>query len=191
MHPARLMVGLMAVAALLAVVVTGFMPSSAQAAAADGGQAHPALLTAHTGPVAEQGPEIHARPAAQAADEEDDDLPTGFYVFLGLSQLIITVILMIAGWRIYTKAGRSGWLAIIPIVNAIVLLSIVGRPWWWIILYLIPIVGFITWLVVSVDLAKAFRHSTAFGIILIGILQGIGMLILGFGDDQYAGPARA
>ena len=41
--------------------------------------------------------------------------------------LILSVILIISHWKIYTKAGKPGWASIIPIYNVIVLLEIVGN----------------------------------------------------------------
>jgi hypothetical protein len=102
---------------------------------------------------------------------------------------IALVVLLIAGWwMIFTKAGEAGWKAIIPIYNILVLLKIVGREWWWIILMLIPIVGFIVWIIVALDLAKSFGRGAGFAIGLI-LLPFIWSLILGFGSDTYRGPA--
>jgi uncharacterized protein DUF5684 len=99
------------------------------------------------------------------------------------------LVLLIAGWwMIFTKAGEEGWKAIIPIYNIIVLLKIVGREWWWLILMLIPIVGFIVWIIVALDLAKSFGRGVGFALGLI-ILPFIWSLILGFGSDTYRGPA--
>jgi len=105
---------------------------------------------------------------------------------------LVFVIAVIAGWwMMFEKAGEAGWKAIIPIYNIIVLLKIVGREWWWVILFLIPIVGFIVWIIVALDLAKVFGRGTGFGIGLI-FLTPIFALILGFGSDTYKGaPAAA
>ena len=70
------------------------------------------------------------------------------------------IIAVIAGWwMMFEKAGEAGWKSIIPIYNIIILLKIVGREWWWVLLMLIPFVGFIIWIIVALDLAKVFgRH---------------------------------
>lgn len=52
--------------------------------------------------------------------------------------LAIIVLMIASMWKVFTKAGKPGWAAIVPIYNIIVLLQIVGRPTWWIILFLIP-----------------------------------------------------
>jgi hypothetical protein len=98
------------------------------------------------------------------------------------------VIFIAAMWKIYTKAGRPGWAAIIPFYNIWVLLEIIGRPGWWILLFFIPFVNIIIALLVSIDLAKSFGKSAAFGIILLFFFNAIGYLILGFGDAEYKGP---
>jgi hypothetical protein len=89
-------------------------------------------------------------------------------------------------WKIFSKAGKPGWAAIIPIYNAIVLLEIVDKPLWWIILMFIPIVNFVISIIVTVELAKKFGQSTGFAIGLI-LLAPIFYPILGFGSAQYQG----
>ena len=105
-----------------------------------------------------------------------------------LIYLAITVAIIAGWWQIFTKAGEAGWKAIIPIYNIIVLLKIVGRETWWVILLLIPIVNFVVWIIVGVDLAKSFGRGTGFGIGL-AFLGFIFAPILGFGSDTYRGPA--
>ncbi len=104
--------------------------------------------------------------------------------------IAIIVAVIAAWWMIFTKAGEAGWKSIIPIYNFIVILKIVGRDWWWVILMLIPVVGLIVWIIVSLDLAKSFGRGTGFGIGL-AFLSPIFGLILGFGSDTYKGAAAA
>src|SRR3984885_9493097 len=102
--------------------------------------------------------------------------------------LIMAVIMIISHWKIYEKAGKPGWAAIVPIYNIIVLLEIVGKPVWWIILFLIPCVNFI-FLVWTVNLlSKSFGQSEGFtvGLLLLGIVF---YPILAFGNYQYLGPS--
>jgi hypothetical protein len=52
---------------------------------------------------------------------------------------VLVALLVIAGlWRVFTKAGKPGWAALVPIYNLIVLLQIAGKPAWWFLLFLIP-----------------------------------------------------
>ncbi len=102
-----------------------------------------------------------------------------FVVYLAI------IVLVIAGlWKVFTKAGQQGWAAIIPILNTLVILKVVKRPLWWIILFLIPCVSFVAWIIVAIDLAKAYGRGTGFAIGLI-LLGPIFILILGFGSSEY------
>lgn len=102
--------------------------------------------------------------------------------------LVILVVIIVAGWKIFTKAGKPGWAFIIPFYNIYTLLKIVGRPGWWLILYFIPLVNIVISLIVAIDLAKSFKRSTIFGVVLLWFFSLIGYLILGFGKSPYSGP---
>ena len=91
-------------------------------------------------------------------------------------------------WRVYTKAGQPGWAAVIPIYNFIILMKIIGRPWWWILLFLVPIVNIVVLFIVYIDLAKSFGRSTGFGVGL-ALLGIIFLPILAWGPATYRGPA--
>ena len=95
------------------------------------------------------------------------------------------VVAVIAGiWKVFTKAGKPGWGAIIPIYNVILLLEIAGRPIWWIILFFIPLVNIVVGIIVPIDVAKNFGKGTGFGLGL-AFLGFIFYPILGFSDAQY------
>jgi len=101
---------------------------------------------------------------------------------------VLLVLLIVAYWQIFTKAGKPGWAAIIPIYNVIVWLEIVGRPIWWIVLLFIPIVNLVVYAIIVLDLANSFGKGLGFAVGMI-LLPFIFMLILGFGSAQYTGPA--
>ena len=106
-----------------------------------------------------------------------------FWIFY----LAFTILILAALWKIFTKAGQPGWACIIPIYNLYVWCKIVGRPWWWILLMLIPFVNFIIAIILLIDLAKSFGKGVGFGIGLL-LLPFIFFPILGFGSAQYQGP---
>jgi hypothetical protein len=105
--------------------------------------------------------------------------------------LIVGAILLIwsvaASWKVYEKAHQPGWAALIPIYNIYIMLKIAGRPGWWLVLYLIPLVNIVAHIMVSIDIAKAFGKSTAFGVIGIWLFGLIGLSIIGFGSATYKG----
>jgi hypothetical protein len=109
-----------------------------------------------------------------------------FLIFtLGMAVVIIASL-----WKVFAKAGQPGWAAIVPIYNAVVLLQIVGRPVWWILLFLIPFVNFIFAIILALDLAKSFGKGGGFamGLLFLGFIF---YPILGFGSARYLGPAAA
>jgi hypothetical protein len=108
-----------------------------------------------------------------------------------LVMLAIAVVFIIGMWKVFTKAGQPGWASIIPIYNIYILLKIAGRPGWWLLLCLIPLVNFVIAIVVAIDVAKSFGQSALFGVLLLFLLSGVGYLILGFGNYRYVGPAAA
>ena len=108
----------------------------------------------------------------------------------GIIWLIICIVMIIGLWKVFTKAGQPGWMAIIPILNLFILCKIAGRPGWWLLLMLIPFVNFIIWIILSLDLAKKFGKGAGFGI-GIALLGFIFLPVLGFSDAQYQGAAAA
>ena len=109
----------------------------------------------------------------------------GTAIFLYFAFIIFMIVSI---WTIFSKAGKPGWAGIVPIYNIIVLLEIVGKPWWWLLLFLIPIVNII-FLIWTINLlSKSFGKSEGFtiGLILLGFIF---FPILAFGDATYARPA--
>jgi uncharacterized protein DUF5684 len=106
----------------------------------------------------------------------------------GCIGLVLGLIVIIAMWKVFTKAGQPGWAAIIPIFNLYILCKVAGRPGWWLILMLIPFVNFIIAIILCIDIAKNFGKGAGFGIGL-AFLGVIFFPILGFGSATYQGGA--
>jgi len=102
--------------------------------------------------------------------------------------LVLAVLLIVSMWKIYTKAQKPGWACLIPIYNLIVLLEIVGKPWWWLLLMLIPFVNIVFAIWMTNLLSKSFGHGAGFTIGLL-VLSIIFYPILGLGSSIYTGPA--
>jgi hypothetical protein len=90
-------------------------------------------------------------------------------------------------WKIYEKAGKPGWASLIPIYNTIVSLEIIGRPWWWLFLLMIPLVDIVVGIIIVFELAKVFGKGTGFGFGLL-LLSFIFIPILALDDSRYLGP---
>ena len=103
---------------------------------------------------------------------------------LMLVWLAIVVLMIAAMWKVFVKAGKPGWAAIVPIYNIIVLLEIAGKPLWWFILFLIPFVNFVVLIIVSISIARNFGKGTGYGLGL-AFLAPVFYPMLGFSDAQY------
>jgi hypothetical protein len=100
------------------------------------------------------------------------------------TSVVLAVVLFVALWKVFEKAGQPGWAAIIPIYNIYILIKIAGRPGWWLILMFVPFVNFVISIIISLDVARNFGKTVGFGIGLI-FLSIIFYPILAFGDARY------
>ena len=102
----------------------------------------------------------------------------------------------------YKKAGKDGYIALIPVYNVIVELEISGMPiYFWFLNYgslllgWIPFIGAFFTMVISyvflilkdINLAKSFGKSAGYGV-LLAFFPFVMYPILGFGKAEYIGP---
>ena len=115
-------------------------------------------------------------------------LAGGLGVVYLIACLVLFVLLVIAYWKIFEKAGEAGWKSIIPIYNTYVITKIACGNGLLFLLILIPGVGALIWnILIAVKLSKAFGQGIVYILGLI-FLPSIFWLILGFGSSQYIGP---
>jgi hypothetical protein len=103
-----------------------------------------------------------------------------------LIPLAITVFMVASMWKVFAKAGRPGWAALVPVYNLVVILEIAGKPLWWFILFLVPIANIVVGFLTYIGLAQRFGKSAGFGVGL-ALLGFIFFPILAFGDAHYLG----
>lgn len=122
------------------------------------------------------------------------------------------IIMAVANWKIFSKAGEAGWKSLIPFLNTYVIFKIAwkGSMFWAMIGSLLlgsvltsiagenggilAIIGAVLSLASSIiglisihKLSKAFGHGLLFTLGLI-FFSPIFTLILGLGKSQYIGP---
>lgn len=109
---------------------------------------------------------------------------------------IVAILLIVAQWKIFTKAGEKGWKSIIPIYNLVTLFKIIGLSPWLILVYLLTAIPFVGWIIAivmevitAIYLGKSFGKETGF-IVGLALLPNIFELILGFGSAEYVGPYK-
>lgn len=99
----------------------------------------------------------------------------------------IGLLVIIAEWKVFVKAGQPGWACIIPIYNIYIMTKIAGKPGIWTLWCFIPFVNivFVIWLYNMIS--KSFGKDEGFTVGLI-LLGAIFWPILGFGSAKYHGP---
>jgi hypothetical protein len=100
--------------------------------------------------------------------------------------IMVTVVEIVGAWFMFQKAGEPGWAAIIPIYNYLIAIKIAGKPWWYILLMLIPVVNLVIIIITLDGLAKNFGKGTGFTVGLF-FFRFIFIPILGFGNAVYSG----
>ena len=134
--------------------------------------------------------------------------------FISGGSFIIALLMLIAMWRIFTKAGEKGWKCLIPIYNvyvlwrigwntekfwlvfvgslivsvAVAILSTLGR-----IGGILATLAAVVWSIytiycvfkMAVTMAHRFNKSTAFGVLGLVIFSIIGFPVLAFSSADY------
>ena len=129
---------------------------------------------------------------AQVETTTSSDGGSAFGVVLAVVYFVIAIVALAGVWKTIDKTDQPGawallWLICFPI-GTIPFLKATGRPTWWVVLFFIPIVNIIMWLILCMDLAKSFGKGAGYGVGLF-FLPFIFFIMLGFGSDQYRGPA--
>jgi hypothetical protein len=102
--------------------------------------------------------------------------------------LLVAVVLTLATlWRLFSKAGESGWKCLVPVYGAMVFQRILGRPAWWVVLMLVPVANLVVAIIECFDLAKVFGKGTGYALGLM-FLGPIYAMVLAFGPAKYVGP---
>ena len=99
----------------------------------------------------------------------------------------IGIITAIAWWKLFSKAGYAGILAIIPVVNLAVASKIVFDSYWYTLLFAVPVVNVVYAAVLNYKMMKYFECSTLLAV--LAIFFPFFLLFPAFGSNEYHGPA--
>ncbi|GAB1307407.1 signal peptidase I [Urechidicola sp. KH5] len=97
--------------------------------------------------------------------------------------LIIQAIHFLGTWKLYIKAGRKAWEAAVPVYNAVVLLKIMNRPWWWTILLFIPIVNLLMFPILWIETIRSFGRNSRPDTILVLLTLGFYIFYVNYATD--------
>lgn len=112
----------------------------------------------------------------------------GILVVYYIIMLALAVLILVGLWKVFVKAGKPGWGAIVPFYNAYCLFDMSFGNGWLFLLCFVPCVNVVMQIIMYVKLAHAFGKSGGFAVGLI-FLPFVFVPMLGFGDAQYYGPA--
>ncbi|MBK8613541.1 MAG: signal peptidase I [Flavobacteriales bacterium] len=59
-------------------------------------------------------------------------------------------------WKLFVKAGRKAWEGFVPFYNLYVWNQIIGKPWYWLILLLVPGINLLMFIIMNVNLSIVF-----------------------------------
>lgn len=109
----------------------------------------------------------------------------GIFEILGVFMipiLILSILVLVSYWKLFEKAGKPGWAVLIPIYSTLVMLEIIRKPWYWLLLILIPGLGII-WAIWAINLfVKSFGKDEGYTIGCL-LLPYVFFPILAFSKD--------
>jgi hypothetical protein len=147
-------------------------------------------------------PEFPAPPEGMPTDIPGlgTGMMAGFGMIMTVLQIISLLVYIFFCYCIFRIAKRldipAPWLAFIPIIQIWTIVSCAGKPWWWILLLLVPLVNIIIWFIIWMSISENVGKSKVLGflIALFMIIPIIGYLlpaILAFSKSEtYEGPVE-
>ena len=74
--------------------------------------------------------------------------------------LTVLLILVYTSWaglyKMFEKAGKPGWAALVPFYNFYIWLQVIGAPMKWLALLFVPIVNVFIYAYMHIDLVRSF-----------------------------------
>jgi len=87
--------------------------------------------------------------------------------------IAIQIVHFLGTWKLYQKAGRKSWEALVPVYNAIILCKIIRRPTWWVVLLFIPVINLMMFPVIWIETLRSFGKNshvdTFLGMVTMGL----------------------
>lgn len=69
-------------------------------------------------------------------------------------------VLLASLWKLFRKAGKPAWAAFVPVYNIIVWLRISDKPWWWVVLFIVPGVNLLMFIIMNVNISIVLGERT-------------------------------
>lgn len=92
-------------------------------------------------------------------------------------------------WKIFKKAEHEpSWAGFVPVYNFFVWLKVIDKPWWWLLILIVPGVNFVLLGAMHVELVRAFGMRSWKDYFLAIFLPFVALAMIAFKDDiKYVG----
>ena len=114
-------------------------------------------------------------------------VPPWLFTLLNIVSIAVTILYIIACWKMFEKAGEDGWKCLIPIYSTYIIFKIVYDSGWKFLLIFVPIISWGIIIMFPVRQAQAYGKSVGFGLLNF-FFPWICIWILAFGKSDYEGP---
>lgn len=105
-----------------------------------------------------------------------------------LFAVVSNILYFATTWKLFQKAGRKPWESLLPFYNILITLKIIHRPWWWIIIIFIPIVGPIMSIIILVDFIRHYNRRSLLDALLVIFLSFLFLAYINYSPQtQYTG----
>lgn len=99
------------------------------------------------------------------------------------------VLLSVSLYKVFEKAGEAGWKGLVPGLNFVVWSKLVGRPAWWAVWMLVPIVNVFIYSGLAVDMVRSFGKYRFLDSFLAVVGAPFYFFFLGTRpEEKYLGP---
>ncbi|WP_271253929.1 DUF5684 domain-containing protein [Pseudanabaena sp. Chao 1811] len=106
--------------------------------------------------------------------EEQKALADKILLFAGTFGLVAYIFTSFCLMKIADKLKiPNSWLSWIPIAQIWVMVRAAGKPGWWVILFLIPLVNFVIGLIVFFSIPTSLNKSSLYGLLLFVPILGV------------------
>jgi len=105
--------------------------------------------------------------------------------------IVLQVVHFLGTYKLYIKAGKQPWEAIIPIYNAIVLMSIIKRPKWWVFLLFLPVINLLMFPIIWIETSRSFGFLSRKDTFLVVLTLGLYLFYINNSEDAKHRPERS
>ena len=86
-------------------------------------------------------------------------------------------------WKIFEKAGQPKWAGFVPVYNLLVWLRLMKKPWWWILILIVPGVNLLMLIIMHVELVRSFGMRTTPKYLLAVFLPFVPIAMIAFKEE--------